>query len=341
LAAVRSIAFFRYPMTMRTYMPSLPARRILALLLRSPRLRKIAALIAIGYLCLCGGFYFYQDHYLFPGRPTQGKPYAIVRPSPEYELIRFTTANGDPIVALFGRALDANDQTLPDAASRPTLLYFYGNSMSMAEAFTEFWHFRRLGFNVMIPDYPGYGMSGGKASEQSFDACAQAAFDVLCHRPDVDSREIVAVGWSLGAAVATDLAVHRPVMGLATFSAFTSWLHEVRRVFFWLPVSAIVRARFDNEAKFATLKCPVFIAHGAHDGTVPFAMCQRLAQARGGVVPVAVDSGHVDIFGRGGAGLMDGLKNFVERCTVRAGEKRLASEPAKLGGRVDDVGREE
>jgi pimeloyl-ACP methyl ester carboxylesterase len=291
--------------------------------IRSPRLRKFAGLIAIAYLALCVAFYFYQDHYLFPGRPTQGKPYAIVRPSPQYELVHFTTPDGNPIVAIFGRAVDPDDHPLPDAASRPTLLYFYGNSMSMAEAFTEFWHFRMLGFNVMIPDYPGFGMSGGKASEQAFDACAQAAFDDLCHRTDVDPRQIVAIGWSLGAAVATDLAVHRPVMGLATFSAFTSWLHEVRRNFFWLPVSAIVRARFDNEAKFATLKCPVFIAHGAHDRTVPFAMCQQLAAARGGVVPVVVDSGHVDIFGRGGAGLMNSLRSFVDACQSQQRGSRL------------------
>jgi pimeloyl-ACP methyl ester carboxylesterase len=285
--------------------------------LRFARLWGFAGLLAIAYLCLCLGFYFYQDRYLFPGRPTQGKPYAVVPTSPRYELVHFATADGDPIVALFGRAVNANDQLLPDAASQPTLLYFYGNSMSMAQAFPEFWRFRRLGFNVMIPDYPGYGMSGGAASEQSFDACAQAAFDELCRRPDVDARQIVAVGWSLGAAVATDLAVRRPVMGLATFSAFTSWLHEVRRCFFWLPVSVIVRARFDNEAKFAKLKCPVFIAHGAHDATVPFAMCERLAAARGGVVPIVVDSGHVGIFGRGGVGLMAVFRRFVDQSCAR------------------------
>ena len=124
----------------------------------------------------------------------------------------------------------------------------------------------------------------------------------------------MAAGWSLGGAVATDLAVHRPVMALATFSAFTSWIKETRRWFFWLPNSLILRERFDNEAKFATLKCPVFVAHGLHDHTVPFAMCRRLATARGGVEAVGVDSDHADIFVRGGSTLMEALRAFVEGC---------------------------
>jgi hypothetical protein len=220
---------------------------------------------------------------------------------------------------MFGRGLDGDDHVLPDAASRPTVLYFYGNAISLANCFNEFRGFRRLGFNVMIPDYPGYGMSGGHASERSFYACADAAFDQLCHRPDVDLRQIASVGWSLGAAVATDLAVHRPVMCLATFSAFTSWPEQTARHHFWLPTAWLLSSRFDNVTKFATLRCPVLIVHGRHDEIIPFVDCERLAAARGGVVPLVLNSRH-NVFENNSAGVMSALGRFIDGCRTSKGD---------------------
>ena len=178
----------------------------------------------------------------------------------------------------------------------------------------EFDGWRRLGFNVMIPEYPGYGMSGGRSSEHAFYACAAAAYDYLCKRPDVNSAKIVAAGWSLGAAVATDLAVHRPVQGLAALSAFTSW-NAFGEHDWWLPARLLLQADFDNEAKFATLHCPVFIAHGLHDASIPFSQCQRLASIRGGVVPMAIDSDHY-IFGPHSDEVLRAVGQFVDRCCV-------------------------
>jgi pimeloyl-ACP methyl ester carboxylesterase len=70
----------------------------------------------------------------------------------------------------------------------------------------------------------------------------------------VDRRQILSAGWSIGAAVATDLAAHRPVMGLATFSGFSSSYQQMR--IRWLPTSLLIRAQFDNQAKFAALRSP-------------------------------------------------------------------------------------
>jgi len=106
-------------------------------------------------------------------------------------------------------------------------------------------------------------------------------------------------------------------MCLATFSAFTSWSDQTRIHFFWLPTSLLLRYHFDNETKFSALRCPVFIAHGRHDRTVPFAMCQRLAAARGGVIPLEIDSDHAHIFVRGGADMMNAFHRFIEGCRPR------------------------
>ena len=159
----------------------------------------------------------------------------MVRPRADAELVTLSTANGDRVVALFGPALTREGEPHPEASRRPTLLYFYGNGMCLNDTLEQFDHFRRLGANVLIPDYVGYGMSGGQPGESGCLATADAAYDHLQSRRDVDPRAIVAVGWSLGGAVAIDLASRRPVAGLAAFSTFTSMVEMARRNFPFLP----------------------------------------------------------------------------------------------------------
>ena len=277
----------------------------------------LALLIGAAFALQCVAYQWHQDRHLFEGTWSQGLPSRFVPPSPEYELIHFTSSNNDPLVALFGHALDTDGHPRADAASRPTIIFFVGKGSNVIDFTREFAGWRRLGFNVMIPEYPGYGMSGGRASERAFYAAAYAAYDTLCQRHDVDSAKIVAAGWSLGAAVATDLAAHRPVQGLAALSVFTSWKafweHD-----WWLPARLFLQADFDNQSKFASLHCPVFIAHGLHDEAIPFAHAQRLASIRGGVVPMAIDSGH-DIWNAHSDEVVRAVGQFADRCC--AGER--------------------
>jgi len=282
--------------------------------MRKRRLRKIAVGLLCLYLTLCVIMFSIQNWMIFPGHATQGQAQAIIHPSPAFELLHLKTADGDSIVAIFGVATDSRDQPLTDSASQPTILFFYGNAMCLADSFGQFQEFRRLGANLMIVEYPGYGMSDGKPSERSLYAAADAAYEHLMHRSDIDVRKIVVAGWSLGGAIAINLAAHHPVAGLATFSAFTNMPDMAHNLMPWLPTSLLVRARFDNEEKIKTIACPIFIAHGTHDTIVPFAMSRRLvAAAKGPVTSVEVDSDHNDIFDSGGEALDARFGQFLRQ----------------------------
>jgi pimeloyl-ACP methyl ester carboxylesterase len=224
-----------------------------------------------------------------------------------------TTAMGDDVVALFGPALSPKGEPLADAASRPTVLFFYGNGDCLAHYTGFLGSIRRIGVNVMIPEYAGYGMSGGSAGELECRATAEAAFDHLASRPDVDPKRIYAAGWSLGSGVAVDLASRRPVAGLAVFSAFTSLVDMGRLAYPFVPVSWLLRHRFESEAKLASLSCPVLVVHGRADREIPFAMSERLAAAaHGPVTTLAIDgAGHEDVFEVGGAALRAAVSRFV------------------------------
>jgi uncharacterized protein len=289
---------------------------------------KVARVAVIAYVGLAIVLALLQTQLIFPGASTQGTADATIDASQlgnGAELVTLATPSREKVVALFGRALDELGRPRADASSRPTLLHFYGNGMCMAYSAAEFEQFRRRGFNVMIPDYLGYGMSGGKPSEENVYATADACFDHLLSRAargEIDGKKIVPTGWSLGAAAAFHLAATRGkenVPCVVAVSAFTSVDAMARKLFPFLPTGMILRHHFDNAAKIRTIARPVFLAHGTRDGIIPFAMSNQLADAAAGgaaggakVTKYDVVGGdHNDVFDVGGRGLLDAIEAFV------------------------------
>jgi hypothetical protein len=225
------------------------------------------------------------------------------------DLVTLHAADGTKIVALFGRAA-----RIRAASIKPALLYFYGNGMCMANSRDVFNQFRGLGFNVLMADYEGYGMSGGTPSEPGCYAAANAAYKYLLTRKDIDRSRIVATGWSLGAAVAIDLASREHLAGLVTFSAFTNIADMSQSLLDGFPGGLLLSCRFDNLTKIGFVSCPILMAHGSRDPLVPPEMLDRLARsARSKVTTFRVgDAEHNDIFFRGGNALYQRVKTFVD-----------------------------
>jgi uncharacterized protein len=265
-------------------------------------------LVAAVVICLAGiveGRASLEAKLIYPGTDTQGRPDTVIPPGPGYELVNLTTADGTAIVAMFGHALDGRGEPAANPERRPTVIFFYGNGSCAAYMTGEFDRFRRLGANVLMPDYPGYGMSAGKPSEKGFYATADAAYDYLLRRPDIDGNRIMVAGWSMGAAVAIDLASRRRVVGLVTVSAFTTLPAVAHSLVPWLPTSLIVRSRFDNVEKIAHVTCPIFMAHGTADPLVPPEMLDALAAAAGRNVVIyrVIGGEHNNVFDIGGDAL--------------------------------------
>jgi fermentation-respiration switch protein FrsA (DUF1100 family) len=99
------------------------------------------------------------------------------------------------------------------------------------------------------------------------------------------------------------------------FSTFTSMAEMGRRLVPFLPVSLLLRHRFDSLAKIAKLDCPTLIGHGRRDQVIPFAMADRLAEAaKGPVTRVTIDGAdHNDFFGVGGSRVLIPFREFLER----------------------------
>lgn len=195
----------------------------------------------------------------------------------DYELVPLTTTDGTRLIAQFTPAPASS------APPRPTVLFFYGNRMSIAASQPIVQTLHRLGLNVLVPDYPGYGMSAGPRSEQGCYAAADAALGHLRQRPGVDPHRIVIVGLSLGGGVAVDLATRERVAGLVLVVPFTR-IRDVGQDMLpaglrWLAPSLSSSAAFDNLAKISRVACPVLLVEATHDQLTPAARTAQLARA--------------------------------------------------------------
>lgn len=125
------------------------------------------------------------------------------------------------------------------------------------------------GLSVLLFDYRGYGKSEGKPSEEGtyLDVCA--AYDWLLVK-GFTAAQIIAYGESLGAAVAAELAVRKPLAGLVLQSTFTSIPDIGKEVFPWLPVRWISRIGYRTEEKLKQIRVPVLILHSRDDRLVRF-----------------------------------------------------------------------
>jgi uncharacterized protein len=282
------------------------------------RVRLVWSLVRIFFIVLAVLvilLYAFQSRLIFPGAATQGTPGAEVVPPPGAELLALKTATGDRVAALFGPALTADGSPHPDAHRRPTFVYFYGNGMCLRDAAEyDLEPFRRLGVNVIIPDYLGYGMSGGSPSEAGCYATADAVYEHLRTRRDVDPGSIVAVGRSLGGAVAIDLAARKKLAGLVVFCTFTRMSEMAKRQFPILPMSLLLRHRFDSLSKIGRVACPVLIAHGDLDRIVPSTMSDRLAAAAAKARVTAftvAGADHNDLYEVGSDQIFAALRRFL------------------------------
>ncbi len=236
--------------------------------------------------------------------------------------VRFATAAGT-VIAYYGHALRADGRPDTDYRHRPTLLFFYGKGGSFEDSRQWFQSFRRLDANVLMPDYVGFGQSGGQESEANCYATAQACYQYLRRQPDIDQKSLVIAGFSLGSGVAVDLAARelqarQPVAGLALFAAYTSLAEEAHQEYPIYPtplLRLLLKYPFNSEQKMPGVACPVLLVHSRADRLIPFWMSDRLAAACSGhVTRLNIDhSDHAYYFLTDGKLVYRALGQFLEK----------------------------
>jgi fermentation-respiration switch protein FrsA (DUF1100 family) len=136
---------------------------------------------------------------------------------------------------------------------------------------------RRSGFNVLVIDYRGFGLTSGNPSEQGmYDT--EAAYQALLAR-GVPPNRIILLGHSLGSGPAVLLATRHKVAALVLFGAFTSIADAAAGRYPYLPVRLAVSVQFDSLDRIGAVHLPVVIAHSRADTLVPYSHALKLFAA--------------------------------------------------------------
>ncbi len=205
----------------------------------------------------------------------------------------------------------------PRRRELPVILFFHGNAGNLSDRAGFVLDLARLGAEVLIVDYRGYGRSEGRPSEQGLYRDAEAAWRFLTVEKSVSPDCIVILGKSLGGAAAVHLATRVQPAGIVLQSCFTSVPDMATRHYSFVP-RFIVRTKMDNLAKMSRVTCPVMVVHSTADEIAPFAMGQELFEA-GGEPKTFFEiqgAGHNETIMVGGRAYFEALGGFVREAVA-------------------------
>lgn len=245
-------------------------------MIKPRRFRKgmlIASVVLLATYCaVLVWFRLNEDRLLF--HPDRGKvaaaPAALELDSHD---VAFTSSDSTPLTA---RVIPP-PATVP-AATAAWILYLHGASGNVGTAgYNEAWaKFRHMGLGVLAVDYRGFGASGGKPSEAGLYRDAYAAYAYLTRDLGVTPSRIVIYGYSLGSAVAIDLAARVAASGLIVEGSLLSVPIRAAELYPYFPVARLARNRFASLEKVAGVSMPKLFVHARGDTDIPIAHGRKL-----------------------------------------------------------------
>lgn len=185
-----------------------------------------------------------------------------------YEEIYFETSDSKRLNGWF----------IPNDKAKFTVIFCHGNAGNISHRIEKILLLHRLGLNIFIFDYRGYGKSQGSPCELGLYKDAIAAYGYLTKEREVSEDNIILYGESIGGVVAIELAHKTKARALITEETFTSIKDMTKIAYPFLP-HFIFSSRFNGISKIREVKCPKLFIHSIDDEIVPFYLGEKLFNA--------------------------------------------------------------
>lgn len=186
--------------------------------------------------------------------------------------------------------------TSTDTTTRGVVLYFHGNKKNISWYANYAPYFTREGYEVWMIDYPGYGKSTGKLSEQTLYQWAEVLYRFALSRfPD---QQIIVYGKSMGTGIAAYLTSRNPCQQLILETPYYDFPAVVKHYLPIYPVHSLLHYQIPTHEYLARTKAPITILHGTKDRVVTYSNAVRLKEfLKPGDTLVTISGGrHNDLF---------------------------------------------
>lgn len=166
----------------------------------------------------------------------------------------------------------------PPGGPAPLLIYFGGNAeeISYLARFAD----RYGNVALLLVNYRGYGGNPGSPNEQALIADSVAIHDQAASSlPGIQKNQIMVHGRSLGSGIAVALAAQRPVRRIVLTTPYDSLVALAAAHYPYVPVSLLLRHRFDSLAHASTASVPALFLVGERDTIIPAVHAKTLFDA--------------------------------------------------------------
>lgn len=175
--------------------------------------------------------------------------------------------------------------------ARGVVFFLHGNAGNLEGWFSDADFYREAGYDLVMPDYRGFGKSTGRIrSARELREDVRAVWSQVA--PQYRGRKVVLYGRSLGTGLAADLAQELSARGQAPdltvlVSAYTSFRALAAEFYPWVP-AALLRYPLETEQHLPGIAGPVLLVHAEQDRLIGRHHLQRLRQVLPGARVVVV-----------------------------------------------------
>lgn len=194
----------------------------------------------------------------------------------------------------------------------PTLIAVHGNATDAKTMSYSLEAWRRAGWNVVLPEYPGYGGDGVDPDERNMTDSVDAAWKWAQAKGAEPSRTAMLMN-SIGTGPGLEASGRIRPKVIAIVSGFPSFVDVVRNQVRLIPRIAL-NDKWEVAHILESTGSKVLVWHGRRDAVIPFALGEKVAAAAGTGV-IAMPGGH-EIFWNG-----DLQDDVVRKVTKAMAEK--------------------
>ena len=164
----------------------------------------------------------------------------------------------------------------PGSTSKGVVLYFHGNRDNVNRYARYAADFTRRGYEIWIPDYPGYGKTTGSFTEENLYMQATEVYRLAHLKFGKD--QIIVYGKSLGSGIASYLTSKKPCRRLILETPYYSMPDLLSNYVPFYPITLMSHFRLPTGEYLKDTNIPITIFHGNADRIIPYGCAAKLKQ---------------------------------------------------------------